>query len=62
MHYLYVALLVQNQRRYDNITCANKLNCIARIPLDFKVVLKVVLPWLRVSLKRELSSADGLIE
>ena len=62
MHCLYIALLVQNQRRYDNITCSNELNCIACIPLDFKVVLKLVLPWLRVSLKCDLSSADGSIK
>ena len=43
--------------------CANELKCIAYIRVERTfLMLKVVLQQLRVSLKCELSSVDGLVE
>ena len=53
------------QRRYDNITCTNAYitSLIAERAYHWtSLTVEVVLQQLRVSLKRELSSSDGLVE
>ena len=54
--------IIGRQRRYDNITCTNAYITSLIASRWTSSTVEVMLQQLRVSLKRELNSADGLVE